>query len=150
MKTSVTNKLKKVLAGIMLVAVSVFVSCEKDNDKPGNNGGNNQPQKHNVELLYDRTMSSIHVDTIAKYASQPDIDTIYLIPENTHQFGGFSVNQLPPYIKALRKRHEVAPTRVFGKGDLFVNSSVEPNTDAYKFFADTLKYNVIRNNAKNM
>ena len=49
MKTSVPYSLKRIFAGVMLVAVPVFVSCEKD---PEPNNNNNQPQKHNVELVY--------------------------------------------------------------------------------------------------
>lgn len=157
-------KTYRLMKGVIVLALAAlpfaFGGCGKDDAEQAEPAGNNtntpdtpntpDVPKHNVEFIYDRTMSSIPVDTIAKYAAQPDIDTIYLIPENTHQFGGFTATQLSPYIKALRKRYVVAPTQVFGKGDLFVNSSVEDNTDAYKFFADTLKYNVIRNNAKNM
>lgn len=55
-KQTVPYNLKKVFAGIMLVTIPVFTSCEKDPTEPnGNNGngGNTQPQKHNKVLVFD-------------------------------------------------------------------------------------------------
>ena len=144
LRITVSYNLKKVLAGIMLAAVPVFVACEKDTVKPDNNGGtggNTQP-KHNVELIYDRALSSLPIDTVAAYAMQSDVDTVFMIPEQTNQYVTLSANQLSPYMRALRKRHNVNPNKVFGKGDMKLNSLVLDHPEIVRFFADTLKYNV--------
>ena len=129
----------------MLFAVPMLVACEKENTASNNNdgtGGNTQP-KHNVELIYDRALSSLPIDTVTAYALQHDVDTVFMIPEQTDQYAIFSDNQLSPYMKALRKRHNINPNKVFGKGDLKLNSLViEDHPEIVRFFADTLKYNV--------
>lgn len=144
MKKTFSNNILKALAGVMLFAVPMFVACEKENTASNNNdgtGGNTQP-KHNVELIYDRALSSLPIDTVAAYAMQSDIDTVFMIPEQTDQYAVFSANQLSPYMKALRRRHNVNPKKVFGKGDLILNGLVLDHTEIVRFFADTLKYNV--------
>ena len=145
MKKSVSNNILKALAGVMLFAVPMLVACEKENTASNNNdgtGGNTQP-KHNVELIYDRALSSLPIDTVTAYALQHDVDTVFMIPEQTDQYAIFSDNQLSPYMKALRKRHNINPNKVFGKGDLKLNSLViEDHPEIVRFFADTLKYNV--------
>lgn len=106
---TVPYNLKKVLAGIMLVAVSVFVSCEKDPVKPDNNNGNNQqPQKHNVELRYGTNSNTqwqnISMDTMYKYNLDPSVDTIFMIPERPEQYSTMSTNGYKTLISYLRDR----------------------------------------------
>lgn len=148
-KQTVPYNLKKVLAGIMLVAVPVFVSCEKDPVKPDNNNGNNQqPQKHNVELVYSRAPSTqwqnISMDTINKYNSDPTVDSIFMIPEDVNQFSNLNATQLSTgLVPKLRERHNINPNKVFGKGDIVLNNMViDQNQEIVRFFADTLRYNV--------
>ena len=156
MKTSVPYSLKRIFAGVMLVAVPVFVSCEKD-PQPSPNGGNNnnpQPQKHNVELVYgkksDTQWQNISMDTLYKYNSDPTVDTIFMIPEVYNQYSAFSTNQLNSIRTKLRERHNVNPNKIFGKGEMQLwNQSVINNPEIVRFFADTLKYNVTyRNTSK--
>lgn len=153
MKTSVPYSLKKILVGIAFVAVPVFVSCEKD-PEPAPNGGNNQPQKHNVELVYgkksDTQWQNISMDTLFKYNSDPTVDTIFMIPEVYNQYSAFSTNQLNSIRTKLRERHNVNPNKIFGKGEMQLwNQSVINNPEIVRFFADTLKYNVTyRNTSK--
>ncbi|MBQ7244883.1 MAG: hypothetical protein IJS34_00735 [Alphaproteobacteria bacterium] len=150
MKTTVPYNFKKVLTGIMLVAVPVFVACEKDPVKPNNNGGNggNTQQKHNVELKYGRSPSTqwqnISMDTLYKYNSDPTVDSIFMIPEDVAQFANLNDVQIQTVLTPkLRERHNVNPHKVFGKGDLKLNSVVlDQCPEIVRFFADTLKYNV--------
>lgn len=146
-KTTVPYNFRKVLAGIMLVTVPVFVACEKDNEKPSNNGGNNQPQKHNVELKYNsRTeggMQNVSMDTINKYNKDETVDSIFMIPDPIDQFATNNATQMQNAVKYFRERHNVNPNKVFGKGDLKLNSVVlDQHQEIVRFFADTLKYNV--------
>lgn len=146
MKKAVSNNILKALAGVMLFAVPMLVACEKENTASNNNdgtGGNTQP-KHNVELVYNRNLSSLPIDTVTAYALQHDVDTVFMIPEQTDQYAiFFSANQLSPYMKALRKRHNVNPKKVFGKGDIVIhNMLIDQHPEIVRFFADTLKYNV--------
>ena len=88
--------LKKFLDGIMLVAVPVFVSCEKDNDKPGNNGVNNPTQQRTEEFIYDTGLKfyrpgnsekiphAAFADTVAKYAADANVKQIHVAPETEH------------------------------------------------------------------
>ena len=156
MKTTVPYNFKKVLAGIMLVAVPVFVACEKDPVKPNNNGGNggnggNTQPKHNVELVYGTNPSTqwqnISLDTLNKYNKDETVDSIFMIPENITQYATLNSTQIGNIlIPKLRERHNVNPKKVFGKGDIVINDIVTNNhPEILKFFADTLRYNV-RNN----
>lgn len=147
MKTSVPYNWKKVLTGVMLVAVPVFVSCEKDNEKPNNNGGNNQPQKHNVELVYGEGSTpwqNVALDTLYKYNSDPTVDTIFMVPYQSNMLSTASTTGLKNVVGKLRERHNVNPQKIFGKGDLELKAeSVQNNQEIVRFFADTLKHNVI-------
>lgn len=138
--------LKKFLAGVMLVAVPVFVSCEKD-PEPAPNGGNNQPQKHNVELRYnpdtDEGVQHLAMDTLHKYNTDPTVDSILLIPYATHVFATWGTQALQSAVNFLRPRHNVNPNKIFGKGELQLwNQSVLGHPEIVRFFADTLRYTV--------
>lgn len=146
MKTSVPYSLKRIFAGVMLVAVPVFTSCEKA-PEPAPNGGNNQPQKHNVELVYGDKPSTnwqhIEMDTIYKYNADTTVDSIFMVPERAEQFSNLSANSMRECANRLRSRHNVNPNKVFGKGDLELKADVVVNNpEIVRFFADTLKYNV--------
>jgi hypothetical protein len=150
MKTTVPYNFRKVLAGIMLVAVPVFVACEKDPVKPNENGGNggNTQQKHNVELVYGKDYTTqwqnISLDTLNKYNKDETVDSIFMIPEQTNQFATLSATPFKNIIiPKLRERHNVNPKKVFGKGDLELSGVIlDQNPEIVRFFADTLKYNV--------
>ena len=143
MKKTFSNNILKILAGTMLVALPfAFGGCEKDPVKPNN-------KKHNVELKYGRSPSTqwqnISLDTLYKYNSEPTVDSIFMIPESTTQYATLNSAQINNVlIPKLRERHNVNPHKVFGKGDLKINSMViEDHPEIVGFFADTLKYNVI-------
>lgn len=142
MKKTVSYNIKKVLAGTMLVALPfAFGGCEKDPVKPEN-------KKHNVELVYGTNPSTqwqnISLDTLYKYNSDPTVDSIFMIPESTTQYATLNSAQINNVlIPKLRERHNVNPHKVFGKGDLKLNSVVlDQHQEIVRFFADTLKYNV--------
>lgn len=99
MKTTVPYNFRKVLAGIMLVSVPVFVACEKDPVEPnenggnGGNGGNTQPQRieefiYNANMEFYRSGSSTHIphtafgDTAAKYGNDGNVKQIHITPES--------------------------------------------------------------------
>ncbi len=146
MKTSVPYSLKRIFAGVMLVAVPVFTSCEKD-PEPAPNGGNNQPQKHNVELVYGEGSTpwqNVALDTLYKYNSDPTVDTIFMVPYQSNMLSTASTTGLKNVVGKLRERHNVNPQKIFGKGDLELKAeSVQNNQEIVRFFADTLKHNVI-------
>ena len=148
MKMTTKYNLKRGLVILGLGALTLaFTGCEKDDNKPTNPGNPQQPQKHNVELKYDgRTDEgcvNLAMDTICKYNADPTVDTIFMIPEPTNQFATWSANEMRNVANYLRPRHNVNPNKVFGKGDLVLNSMVTDNCpEIIKFFADTLKYNV--------
>lgn len=150
MKMTTKYNLKRSLAILGIGALSFFFSgCEKEKPEPNDPSNPQQPQKHNVELTYDRSLSILPIDTVYKYANQSDVDTIFLVPESIYQYSGFAASQLPPYMNALRKRHNIAPNRIFGKGDMYLNNTVQSEPAVGRFFADTLKYNVIYANKSN-
>jgi len=143
MKKTVSYNIKKVLAGTMLVALPfAFGGCEKDPVKPEN-------KKHNVELVYGTNPSTqwqnISLDTLYKYNSEPTVDFIFMIPESTTQYAILNSAQINNVlIPKLRERHNINPNKVFGKGDLKLNGVVlDQHPEIVRFFADTLKYNVI-------
>ena len=139
--------LKKGLVILGLGAMTLaFTNCEKDNDKPGN-GNNQQPQKHNVELVYGDKPSTnwqhIEMDTIYKYNADPNVDTIFMVPERYQQFNGLSTSALQNCASRLRTRHNVNPNKIFGKGNLeLAADAVQNHPEITRFFADTLRYNV--------
>lgn len=145
MKTSVPYSLKRIFAGVMLVAVPVFTSCEKDPVKPNDN--NNQPQKHNVELVYGEGSTpwqNVALDTLYKYNSDPTVDTIFMVPYQSNMLSTASTTGLKNVVGKLRERHNVNPQKIFGKGDLELKAeSIQNNQEIVRFFADTLKHNVI-------
>ena len=141
MTKTVSYNIKKVLAGTMLVALPfAFGGCEKDPVKPNN-------KKHNVELMYGNAPSTnwqhIEMDTIYKYNSDPNVDSIFMIPTYYNQFCDLSTNGLKNLATKLRERHNVNPNKVFGKGKLQLkNESTINNPEIVRFFRDTLGYNV--------
>ena len=135
------------LVGVMALP---FGGCEKDPVKPNtpnnpDNPNNPQQQKHNVELKFNiNDQSHIAMDTIQFYNSDPKVDLIFMIADPYTTLGGSATNSLQAYVTALRKRHNVNPEKVFGKGDLELKeSSVQNNPEIVRFFADTLRYHVI-------
>ena len=149
MKMTTKYNLKRSLSILGIGALSFFFSgCEKDKPEP-NNPGNPQQQKHNVEFTYDVSLNGIPLDTISKYAARSDIDTIFLIPESIYQFEALSTSQMNTRRKGLRNRRNIDPNKVFGKGDMYLNSETQSEPAIERFFADTLKYNVLYANKSN-
>lgn len=129
-----------------LAAAMMVAGCEKEPAEPNrNNPDTPQPQpKHNVELVYSNgEYTHIELDTINKYNTDPDVDTIFLIPTPYNTFSTLTTNQLQKRVNRLRACHNVNPDKVFGKGELQLwNQSVLNNPEIVRFFADTLKYDV--------
>ena len=120
MKTTVPYNFKKVLAGIMLVTVPVFVACEKDPVKPNNNGGNggnggnNQNQYTTYTYVYDNT--GIPRDTVLAHT---DVDTFYVIPTSQDLFAGASENGVHT-IRNHLENHTLLNSKMRGKGKFIV------------------------------
>lgn len=152
MEKSVSNNILKALTGVMLFAVPMLVACEKENTASTNDDGtgdNTQP-KHNVELIYGANFNAqwqnISLDTLYKYNEDKTVDSIFMIPEKNTQYAALNANQVNMIVPKLRERHNVNPKKVFGKGDLELSTTiVSQNPEIIRFFADTLKYNVIYN-----
>ena len=150
--------LNKLGRGLVLVGLVVlpFAACEKDDTNlekgKSSRNANNQPQKHNVELVYgpnpDKHWQNISMDTLYKYNADKNVDTIFMVLDYANQFSTFSTNQLNFIRTKLRERHNVNPNKVFGKGEMQLwNKSVVDHPEIVRFFADTLKYNVTYYNA---
>lgn len=127
-------------ATIAVATITLVVSCDKEQPEP-------TPKKHNVELVYgtnpNTQWQNISMDTIYKYNADSNVDTIFMIPEQTHQYCTMSANGCKILANYLRQRHNVNPNKVFGKGDLVLNGMViNDNPEIVRFFADTLRYNV--------
>ncbi len=148
MKKTFSYNIKKVLAGTILMSLPfTFGGCEKKPLEP-DNPNTTEPKKHNVELVYGKSPSTqwqnISLDTLYKYNSDPTVDTIFMIPEQYQQFGGLSTNALKQCVTKLRERHNVNNNKIFGKGNIELNAeSVQNNQEIVRFFADTLRYNVL-------
>lgn len=152
MKTSVTNKLKKVLAGIMLVAVPVFVSCEKDNEKPNNNGGNNQPQQRTEEFVYDYDLNfwregnptkiayTAFGDTVAKYANDDNVKQIHIIPNNEHMYDAFNSTKMQTRANILDGIHTQSNSKLSGENTtLYLEESAFNNQTVQQVLNNKLK-----------
>ena len=144
MNKTFSNNILKVLTGTILAALTfAFGGCEKDPVKPEN-------KKHNVELVYGDKPSTnwqnISFDTLYKYNTDPMVDSIFMVLEKQNQFSALSTNSLKQCVARLRDRHNVNNNKIFGKGNIELNAeSVQNNQEIVRFFADTLKYNVIYN-----
>lgn len=138
-----------------LAAAMMVAGCEKEPAEPNRNNPSNpsnpQPQpKHNVELVYGNKPSTnwqhIDMDTIRAYNFDPNVDTIFMIPEYYGQFNTLPTNSLKNLINKLRERHDINPNKVFGKGELQLKaSSVVDNPEIVRFFQDTLGYYITYN-----
>lgn len=130
----------------LFALLPLLTSCGKENAEPNrNNPDTPQPQqKHNVELVYSNgEYTHIELDTINKYNTDQNVDTIFLIPNPYNTFSTLTTNQLQKRVNRLRECHNVNPEKVFGKGELQLwNQSVLNNPEIVRFFADTLKYDV--------
>lgn len=134
MKTSVPYSLKRIFAGVMLVAVPVFVSCEKDNDKPGNNGGNNPTQQRTEEFIYNQNMKfyrpgnsekiphAAFADTVAKYAADANVKQIHIAPETEHMFENVAQNQMDQRAEYLNNTYNISNTKLSGENTTLVLS----------------------------
>ena len=126
----------------------MMVGCKKTEEGEGPSGGNGTDTaavvKHNVELVYGaNNYQHISLDTIRKYNADEAVDTIFMIPQPYNAFSTVSTSFLQDMVIALRERHNVNPDKVFGKGELQLNSaSVVDNYEIVRFFRDTLRYNV--------
>ena len=140
MKTTVPYNFRKVLAGIMLVAVPVFVACEKDPVKPnenggnGGNGGNNPTQQRTEEFIYNQNMKFYrpgnsekipHVafaDTVAKYAADGNVKQIHIAPETEGMFATANQNQMDQRAEYLSNTYNMSNTKLSGENTTLILS----------------------------
>lgn len=143
MKTTVPYNFKKVLAGIMLVAVPVFVACEKDPAKPnenGGNGGNTQPRE-TKDIVYKNNIN-LDSTTIQNYINQGY--NICLVPEHKTIFSTRSPTPLRMTANKMRKYWDIAPDRISGKkSDTLYVTPEALNAGAASFWIDTLGNTVL-------
>ena len=133
------------IATLAVATTALVVSCDKDDINQQQEP--NQQQKHNVELVYgegDTPWQNVALDTLYKYNSDPTVDTIFMIPCRSSILSTASTTGLQNVVKKLRERHNVNPNKIFGKGDIELKAeSVQNNPEIPRFFADTLRHNVI-------
>ena len=133
--------MKKFLTGIMLVAIPLFISCEKDNEKPGNN---NQPQKHWVILKCDKQMTTLDPQIISDSAANANVYGFKIELADIYQYGGFSNSNLNKFVTEFDKRKEYANGLPFeGQGQFYVAHNAHDTIIAK---LQARKYEVIRNN----
>ena len=134
MKTSVTNHLNKVLAGVMLVAIPVFTSCEKDKPEPSNT------QKRNKILVFDDSGQQIHPDTINYYLNQPDIDSVLMQAKDPQMCCHYDPQGADNAVQFLQARCDISP-RVAGTGPLeFAPNAYQTTVDQAKALGFNAKY----------
>ncbi|MBP5548550.1 MAG: hypothetical protein J6X58_06660 [Bacteroidales bacterium] len=128
--------LKKVLAGIMLVAVPVFVACEKEPVKPNNNngnGGNTQPQRteefiYNTNLKFYRPGSSskipyeAFIDTAAKYGVDQNIKQLHITPETEGMFSNFEQTAMENRANMFSTLYDESKSKLSGENTTLVLS----------------------------
>ncbi len=154
---NIKYKLGKCLA-LTGLATLPFAGCTKDEI-------DNQPQPHDttpvittpkrtVDLVYGDNSATewdnISFDTLNKYSENPDIDTIYLVPEYYHQFTSVSAGMWDYLIPKLRERYNVNQNKITGKGTIELwDRAVNENPNIVPFLHDTLGYNItVRNSTK--
>lgn len=136
MKTSVPYSLKRIFAGVLLVAVPVFTSCEKDPVKPDNNngnGGNTQPQRteefiYNANLKFYRPGSSSKIphtafaDTVAQYAADQNVKKIHITPEDPTMVENLQQPQMEQRAEYLSNTYDVSNNKLSGENTTLVLS----------------------------
>lgn len=128
MKTTVPYNFKKVLAGIMLVAVPVFVACEKDPVKPDQPS---QPQKHWVILKCDKQMTNLAPQIITDSANKPDVCGFKIQLSNPYQYEGFGNTNLNKFVKTFDERATYAKGLPFeGEKEFYVGQDIHDTTIA--------------------
>lgn len=133
MKTSVQYNWKKVLAGVMLVAVPVFTSCEKDKPEPDNN--NPTPtQQRTEEFVYNQNMKfyrpgnsekiphTAFADTVAKYAADGNVKQIHIAPETEGMFATANQNQMDQRAEYLSNTYNMSNTKLSGENTTLILS----------------------------
>lgn len=129
----------------------IMVGCHKEEEENVGNGGNGGGAdtsavvvKHNVELVYgDGRYQNIAMDTIRKYNADETVDTIFMIPQPYNDFSTNTTQYLQYLVNRLRARHNVNPDKVFGKGELQLDSDATlDHPEIVRFFEDTLRYHV--------
>ena len=142
-KQTVPYNLKKVFAGIMLVAVPVFVACEKDPVKPnenGGNGGNTQPRE-TKDIVYKKNIN-LDSTTIKNYLNQ-NYD-ICFVPEYPTLFCTLGPTPLRMTATKMRKYWGIAPERISGKkSDTLYVTPEALDAGAASFWIDTLGNTVL-------
>lgn len=141
MKTSVPYSLKRIFAGVMLVAVPVFTSCEKD-PEPASNGGNNQPQPRETKDIVYKQNIDLDSNVIQNYINQGY--NICLVPEHKTIFSTRGPTPLRMTANKMRKYWGIAPDRISGKkSDTLYVTPEALNAGAASFWIDTLGNTVL-------
>ena len=132
-----TTPWKKIFVGMLMVAVPVFVSCEKDPVKPDQPS---QPQKHNKVLVFDGSGQQIHPDTIRYYLNQPNIDSVLMQAADQEMFCHYTPEEAYNGVQFLQSRCDINP-RVAGTGPLlFAINAAQSTVDQAKAQGFKAKY----------
>ena len=95
--------LKRALPVLGFAGATLFTSCEKD-----------EPMR-DVELTFDGDKKTIEISEIERYAKDPSVRTIYLVPIGDWQFARFgNINFMRKNF--LQPRLDISP-KVWGRGD---------------------------------
>lgn len=138
--------LKKFLAGVLLVAVPVFTSCEKDPVKPNDN--NNQPQTRETKDIIYKQNINLDSATIQNYLSQ-NYD-ICFVPESKIIFSTLGPTPLRMTANKMRKYWGIAPDRISGKkSDTLYVTPEALDAGAASFWIDTLHNTVLPRQSNN-
>lgn len=110
---TVKYNLKRVLPILGIAGATLLPACKKDKEKEP------EIQKHDVEIEFAQYHYELLApDTIAERLSHPDVRNVYMVPSND-DFTNVSSKYAGIVIDAvLQPAVNVAPDRVFGRGNL--------------------------------
>lgn len=95
--------LKRALPVLGFAGATLFTSCEKD-----------EPMR-DVELTFGGDKKTIEISEIERYAQDPSVRTIYLVPTGDWQFANYgNINFMRKNF--LQPRLDISP-KVWGRGD---------------------------------
>lgn len=150
---------KKIFVGMLMVAVPVFVSCEKDPVKPDNNngnGGNTQPQR-TEEFMYDydlnfwRNGSSTKIpytafgDTATKYGDDQTIKQIHIKPESPYMCETLNGTKMQTRANILDGIYSKSKNKLSGEETtLYLDSSALTNQTVQQILNGKLKIELLQ------
>lgn len=108
----------------MLVAIPVFVSCEKDKSESSDPTPSQQRTEefiYNANMKFYRPGSSEKIphaafaDTVAKYADDGNVKQIHIIPEHQTMLATAGQNQMDQRAEYLSNTYNISNTKLSGE-----------------------------------